>query len=81
MRVTITNTGYTQINTNADEYLVQNITSGDIYVIIADTQPAADAKFDFRLHPNDGISNDDVAALVWGKSVLFDSAEISVVEG
>lgn len=84
-RKSITNTEYTQINTNPASYLIQNISSADVVLVIADTEPSSDADYDFILDPNDGISSSDFEGIVWAKArakaKVFAGVEISVVEG
>ena len=80
MRKNITSTEYTQINTDANNFLIQNLALDDIRIIIAVAQPAVTAAHDFILKPKDGISNKDVIGLVWGKSVAA-KASLGLVEG
>ena len=80
MRVKINKVSYTQVNANESGFLIQNITQGDVYVIISDTQPADTAPHDFILNYTDGISNDDVVGKVWAKSAAFEECEISSVD-
>ena len=72
---------YTQINTDTTDFLIQNISSDQIVVVISDTKPADNADFDFVLNPTNAIGGNNTNGTVWAKTTTFDSAEISVVEG
>ena len=80
MRKNTTSTEYTQLNTDENNFLIQNLDLDDVRIIIAATQPAVTAKHDFVLRPKDGISGKDVIGLVWGKSVAA-KASLGLVEG
>ena len=80
-RVTLNKDTYTQVNTDEAAFLIQNVSSDVVVVIISDTQPADDAAYDFVLNPTNGIGNFDVQGIVWAKCVTFDSVDVSVVEG
>ena len=80
MRKNITSTEYSQINTDEVNFLVQNLATDDVRIIIAALQPAVTAVHDFILKPKDGISSKDVNGLVWGKSVAA-KASLGLVEG
>ncbi|MDM5272074.1 hypothetical protein PGH07_07770 [Sulfurovum sp. zt1-1] len=84
MRKQITNTGYTQVNTNPLSYLIQNITTSKVLIVVLPIGvqgPAADADYDFILNPDDGISDSDVEGIIWAKSTITSPVDVSVVEG
>lgn len=81
MRKTLTENEYTQINTNADKYMIQNISSRMVILVVSDIQPAADAPFDFVLYPNQVLSSSLINGIVWGRLPAPGECEISVVEG
>jgi hypothetical protein len=81
MRVQLPSKIYTQINTNTDEYLIQNISTDKLYIIVSDTPPANDADFDLIIQPGDAISNIHVVGTCWGKPSGKNTITVGVVEG
>jgi hypothetical protein len=81
MRVELQPNTYTQINTNPDEYLIQNVSTYDLQVIVSDTQPADTADYDFVIVNGNAISNSHIAGTCWGKPSGKVSINVGVVEG
>lgn len=80
MQITLVPNDYTQINTSADEYLIQNLGTDSVYIKIADTKPGTDA-FDFILEPKCGISSSHFSGTVWGKPGGKYPIQVGVVNG
>jgi len=72
---------YTQLNTNADEYLIQNLSTYILKIVIADSQPATTVEPDFLLDPKCGISNSHFAQLCWGRPEGKYPITVGIVEG
>jgi len=72
---------YTQINTNPDEYLIQNLSSDALYIVVADTQPAANADHDFIIESKHAISNDLAIGICWGKPEGKTALTVGYTEG
>jgi hypothetical protein len=81
MRVTLEPNVYTQINTVADNYMIQNLGQYAIHVVISDTQPDSTVPYDFSLDPKCGISNSHVEGIVWGKPNGKYAVDVGIVEG
>ena len=70
MQIPINDQEYLQANTNANDYLLQNTTENSrVKIIVSDTKPADNASADFVLKYTDGISDKDIAAILWAKSI------------
>jgi len=67
MRVTLTESAYTQINSNEAEFLIQNLASSAVNVVVNPTQPLVSVKPDFVLQPGEAISSNLVTGKVWIK--------------
>ncbi|UFH59843.1 hypothetical protein [Sulfurovum mangrovi] len=82
MRKEIVKTEFRRINTNKLRFLIQNLSGDDVLIVVTDTdvQPEADAKYDFRIHPLNGISDKDIEGYVWAMTVTFESAEMGLWE-
>ena len=80
MQIALEPNVYTQINTTTDNYMIQNLGNDNIYIVISDSQPAAD-KMDFIIAPKCGISNSHVEGTVWGKPEGKYQIMVGVVEG
>ena len=72
---------YTQINTDESTYLIQNISSDDLLIIVSANQPANNIDYDFRLAPGEGISNNIIEGTCWGKPESKTPLTVGVVEG
>ena len=72
---------YTQLNTNRDEYLIQNLSGYDMEVVIADTKPADNVDNDLIIVNGNAISNSHFAGLCWGKPSGKVSITVGVIEG
>lgn len=72
---------YTQVNTNATDYTMQNRTQCLVAIVVSDTQPAADADHEFELAYLDGITDQDISAILWAKSINRDTAFVGLKEG
>lgn len=80
-RKTITDTAYTQINTNSTTYLAQNLSDSKVFVAVAATLPAVTTAHDFVLRGYDAISGNDVEGLIWAKvEVGTPDVQMSIVE-
>ena len=67
MRIQLPPGQYTQINTNEDDFLIQNVSEYSMYLIIADAQPGPNTDFDFIIEPKHGISSSHIIGKCWGK--------------
>lgn len=82
MRVPLPINIYTQINTNATDFLIQNLSSShSMVIIVAVTQPAATDSHDFVLEPYSGIASDKVNGLIWGKPMGKVPLSVGLVQG
>ena len=76
--ITITNTEFTQINTDATTYLAQVTSASPVRVIAAATLPVPTTEGGYILQQHDAISNADIESLLWGITQMPDGASIEV---
>ena len=81
MRKTLISGEYTQINTNDTEFLIQNVSTYDVLIVVADSQPATNKEYDFILQYGNGISDSMVTGLCWGKPNGKVNITVGIVEG
>ena len=80
MKVKLPTKTWTAINTNPDEYLIQNTSEYDVRLVVSDTEPVSTA-YDFELKPNDGISDKHVIGTIWGRPAGSVDVFVGLVEG
>jgi len=81
MRVSLPKNVYTQINTDSTAFLIQNLSTYNLFIVASDTQPSPATLHDFDLSAGEGISNSHVEAIFWGKPSSAVTISIGVVEG
>ena len=70
MSVTLVSGEYTAINTNENEYVLQNKSPSYSFELkVAATQPADSTVGDFIIEPRCGFSHNHIAGLCWGKPI------------
>ena len=67
MRVKLPSNIYTQINTNEDAFLIQNLSSYDLHIIVSATQPTTTTPYDFCIRPDNAIGDVHTKGICWGK--------------
>ncbi len=81
-RKAIDNKKYTQINTNIDNFLIQNISGKSIKIVVSATSVSDDTEYDFILRNLESIGSMHVNGLIWVKAFNFGTNyEVSLVEG
>ena len=80
MRITLNNTEYKQLNTNEENFVLQNLGNYVAFVVKASAKPANDAQPDILLNPYDGINNNIVTGKFWGKSSVDSTIDIGLLE-
>ncbi len=72
---------YTQINTDTDAYLWQNLSDYNLGIIISDTQPAdTDVPVHIVQHLC-GMTNSHYEGICWGKPITKVSGQVGLTEG
>ena len=72
---------YTALNTDPDEYLVQNQSGYSLGVVSSDTEPASSISPDFIIESLCAVGNNHTATLVWGKPIGSATVKVGIVEG
>ena len=81
MRKAIPINVYTQINTDDTTYLIQNLSSDDLMIVVSDTQPDDHTDCDYMLRPYHGISGEHVVGICWGKPTGKKPLTVGLTEG
>ncbi len=72
---------YTQLNTNQDIYMIQNLSKYNLMIKVSDTEPSNTEPNDFIIKPFDGITNVHIIGILWGKPEGKVDGKIGIVEG
>ena len=81
MQVSLPKLVYTQLNTNTTDYIIQNVSNQNIYIIVSDSQPGSDEEASIILQPLDAITNGHIEGKCWGKPESKVDAAIGLTEG
>jgi len=80
MRIKLPEGVYTQLNTNTDAYLIQNLGNCDVGIVISDTAPSNTAQHDYIIEPREGLGNKYIKGICWGKPIGPTKGLAGVVE-
>ena len=78
--ITLEPNTYTQLNTNSSSYMIQNIGSDNVSIVVSDTQPTDD-EVGFVIGPREGITNSHIEGILWGKPEGKYHITVVVAEG
>ena len=79
MRIKLKKNEYTQLNTSDVSFIIQNISNSDIGLIKSYSKPSNDDMPDIVLKPYDGVNDNIMNGIFWGKASI-DGLEVGVVE-
>jgi hypothetical protein len=81
MRKTLKPNTWTQVNTKEDDYLIQNLGSYAMHLIVSGTQPATEDEPDFIIDSGYGFGSMHAKGVCWCKPEGNVSIIVGVVEG
>ena len=81
MRIELIAGEYTQINTNGPAYLFQNLSEYAVDIVVSASQPTPNASNDYRVKGGQGIGNNDIVGILWGKPTSKKNTQVGLVEG
>lgn len=71
---------WTQVNTNVDKFLIQNLSIDEIYLIASSNTPLPTAKADLILERCGAVSDVLANKIFWAKTSEDREAEIGILE-
>ncbi len=77
--ITLNDTSYTQINTDAADYLAQNLSGDYVYLIASATQPLITADPEIILKKGQAIGDGDKVAILWGMTKSPNGATVGLM--
>jgi len=81
MRITLPKDVYTQINSDQNDYLFQNLSNSNIQIIVSTVEPQDGTGHDYELKPLHGIGSKDIVGICWGKPSGDINAVVGLIEG
>ena len=81
MRVELPPHIYTKINTDRNSYLIQNLSSYNVLIVVSDSAPTKDTPHDYSIEYLHAIGNMHVKGICWGMPEGRTSVTVGLTEG
>ena len=81
MRIKLPINTWTQINTDSQTYLMQNISKYNVLIKVASSAPGEGESYDFDIAPGEGLGNENLIGLLWGRPKGSSEIQVGLVEG
>jgi len=79
-RKIVDNKTWTKINTDQDNFLIQNISGADVGILVQAGKPADTVPYDVVIAQRETICHQDIKGIVWARTITDASGIVSCLE-